>query len=391
MKRYVLILLFMNLFLSAQELEFSGYYENQLFPQEIKGKVKLTDYNKIRLDLFSTVSENVDFSADFIYRTYHGATSFNILDFIPAETVADYSSEMGVVPDSLRYLFEFQNKDENFLDNAYVTIYMDNFNVRVGKQQLTWGSGYTWNPTDIFHDKNMIDPAYEKTGVNALKLEVPFSDEGMITGVIGYADEWKYTTKALKLREVFSGFDLSVSFAEKYESGFDYVTFTSVVERRRSIGLSFSTQLFGLGLWGEGAYNMMDNSQNYGQYLIGLDYTFDNGLYVISEFYRNEKGKRNKNDYQFNDWMRLFGSQGENLGYNYIFLGQSIPLTELWNWSNYGIINLSDGSLMFFPWFDYSLNDNSELNFVGYIPLGKGNTEFGEFGVGGFARIRVYF
>lgn len=43
------------------------------------------------------------------------------------------------------------------------------------------------------------------------------------------------------------------------------------------------------------------------------------------------------------------------------------------------------------PWWDYNLSDNSELIFAGYFPYGKALSEFGEFGWGGFARIRIYF
>ena len=57
--------------------------------------------------------------------------------------------------------------------------------------------------------------------------------------------------------------------------------------------------------------------------------------------------------------MRLLSAQGENLGRDYVFAGESYPLTELLNWSNYLLVNANDGSLVFFPWFEYSLNDNT--------------------------------
>ena len=385
------IFLIFPIIIYGQDLEFSGYFENQLFPQKIKGEIKITDYNKLRLNLFSQISDNVNFSANYIYRTFHGATSYNILDFIPQSTVNSYAQTFGVSPDTLRPMFDVDQKDENFLDNAYVTIYTDNFNIRIGKQQLPWGSGYTWNPTDVFHDKNVIDPTYEKTGVNALKLEIPFSSEGTITGVLSYAENWEKTTKGIKVHQIISNFDLSLSYVEKYQSSTNYYSFAESSEKRNVFGLSFSTSLLGLGFWGEGAYNKMEYSNNYGQYLVGLDYTFETGVYIITEFYRNELGKSDYKNYQFSDWMRLLSAQGENLGRDYLFAGQSYPLTELLNWSNYLLINLNDGSLVFFPWFDYSLNDNTEVNLVGYIPLGKDETEFGEFGAGGFARVRVYF
>ncbi len=87
LKYIFLILLFSCMATFAQEnlslqekLNFSGYYENRFFPQEIKDEFIFLDYNKLRL------------------------------------------------------------------------------NIRVGKQQLPWGTGYAWNPTDIFNAKDILDP-----------------------------------------------------------------------------------------------------------------------------------------------------------------------------------------------------------------------------------------
>ena len=93
----------------------------------------------------------------------------------------------------------------------------------------------------------------------------------------------------------------------------------------------------------------------------------------------------------FNYGTLYFWDEGENLGRDYLFLGERYPIGELWTWANYMVINLKYPSGVFFPWFDYSLGDNTELSFVGYVPFGERETEFGEFGIGGFARIRVYF
>jgi hypothetical protein len=375
----------------GQELEFSGYYENQLTVQELREETYLQDTNKLRLDLSAEVSENVSFTADYVYRTYHGETEFNAFDFIPDSVIADYADEMQVPVDSLRPEFAFEYEDENFLDNAYVTIYLQKATIRVGKQQLPWGSGYTWNPTDVFNEKDILDPTYEKPGVEAYKLEVPFGGEGMLTGILSPGDDWAASTKAAKVKQHFLGFDLSVSFVEKQQNDFDYFTFTESAERRRLYGGDFSGELFGLGVWGEGAYNQMEDRDNYGQYLIGLDYTFESELYVMVEFYRNELGDADKDAYDINDWMRLLDADGENLAQDYVFLGQRYPLTELLNWSNYVMCNINDGSGIFYPWFDYSFNDNTELNLVGLIPWGETDSEFGESGVGGFFRVKIYF
>jgi hypothetical protein len=375
----------------AQDLEFSGHFENQFYPQELNDELILQDYSKLRLDLSAEVSENVSFSGDYIYQIYHGQTKFNAFDFIPERVVQRYAEDMQTPADSLRPQFDFETEDEDFLDNAYVTMYFQYADVRVGKQQLPWGTGYTWNPTDVFNDKNILDPTYEKTGVNALKIEVPFGNEGMLTGILSIDDEWETSTKALKIKQHFFGFDLSGSFVEKNQGGFDYLSFEQTGEQRNLFGGDFSGELLGLGVWGEGAYNQMEESDDFGQYLIGIDYTFASEFYLMGEYYKNELGESNADRYDMNDWMRLLDADGINLGQDYVFVGQRYPITELWNWSNYFLMNLNDESGIVYPWFDYSLNDNTELHFVGLIPFGDKDTEFGAFGYGGFARVRVYF
>ncbi len=376
---------------AGQELEFSGYYENQLTVQELHDETFLQDYNKLRLDLSAQVSENVSFNGDYVYRAFHGETEFNAFDFIPESVIEAYAGEMGVAADSLRPEFAFEYEDENFLDNAYVTLYLQGATVRVGKQQIPWGSGYTWNPTDVFNQKNILDPTYEKTGVEAYKVEVPFGDEGMLTGILSIDADWEASTKAAKVKQHFLGFDLSACFVEKQQDGFDYFSFSETVERRRLYGGDFSGELLGLGFWGEGTYNQMENSDDYGQYLVGFDYTFESELYLMVEYYRNELGETNKDQYDINDWMRLLDADGENLAQDYVFLGQRYPITELLSWSNYLLVNINDGSGIVYPWLDYSFSDNTELNLVGLIPWGEKKTEFGESGLGGFFRIRVYF
>lgn len=386
-----LVLVGLVLVINAYAMEFTGYFENQFYPRELKDEVVLQDYNKLRLDLSAEAGENVTFNGDYIYRIFHGATRLNILDLIPDRVVSEYAVSQGTTVDSLRPLFEIELEDENFLDNAYVTLYFERVNIRIGKQQLPWGTGYTWNPTDIFNVKNALDPTYEKEGVNAFKVELPYAIEGMVTAILGIDENLGSSTKALKGKHHILGFDLSLNFVEKEQGGFDYTTSEELSEKRRLFGVDFSGQLLGLGVWGEGAYNVMEDSEDFGQYLLGADYTLENGLYLMGEYYKNGLGKTEKEHYDFNDWMRLLGDEGENLGKDYLFLGERYPISELWTWANYLVINLNDESGVFFPWFDYSLGDNTELTFVGYLPFGTRGTEFGEFGTGGFARLRVYF
>jgi hypothetical protein len=377
----------------AQELEFSGYFENQFFPQELNGELVLQEYDRLRLDMAADVGENVSFAGDIVYRVFHGKTEYSAFDFMPDWVVEEYATTMGMSVDELRPMFAIQMADEHFLDNAYATFYFSRFNLRIGRQQLPWGAGYNWNPTDLFNDKNLLDPTYEKVGVNAFKLEVPFDEQGMVTGVFGVGGDWEESVKAIRVKEHVRGFDFSATVAEKEEERMDYATFSTMPMRRRLAGGDFSGSLIGLGVWGEGAFNWIEKNDDFEQYLLGVDYTFESGFYLTGEYYRNGLGETDEKRYRFADWMQMLSADGENLGRDYLSVGQSYPIGELWDWSNFLIINLNSGdrSGVFFPWFDYSFGDNTEISLVGYLPFGGNESEFGSFGSGGFARVRVYF
>ncbi len=370
---------------------FYGYYENQLFIQDLKTGTIFQDYNKVRFDLSTEITKKLSFNCNVNIKSYHGKTALNLFDFIPDNVANNYAKEMNSTIEDLRPMFGLTMKNEIILDNAYFSAYTKHANFRIGKQQLPWGTGYAWNPTDLFNDKNLLDPMYEKTGVNAFKTEIPFASEGMVTGLISVGDNWENTTKALKARYYISGFDFSISYAYEEENQINYFTFEEEKYKRQLFGGDVSGSILGVGIWAEGAYNHLKSGKNYKQLLIGADYTFMNGLYLMAEFYHNGLGSKNSSEYTFADWMAMLGAQGENLGKNYIFAGQLLPIGELVNWSNYFMINLNDKSGMIYPWFDFSLNDNVELILVGYVPFGKKGSEFAEYGMGGFGRLRVYF
>jgi hypothetical protein len=68
--------------------------------------------------------------------------------------------------------------DEMYLDNIYLRTSFQLFDFTIGKQPISLGTGYAWNPLDIFNRKDLIDPTYEQAGINALRMEIPVLDGG---------------------------------------------------------------------------------------------------------------------------------------------------------------------------------------------------------------------
>jgi hypothetical protein len=371
------------------QVEFSGYYENQFYPQQTGDEVLLQDYNKLRLDILSDISDEIVLRGDIVFQSYHGARTMNALDFIPVKLVAATLGQP--VPAEMRALFDIRNEDRVFVDNLFLSVYTDFGTLRIGKQQIPWGSGYAWNPTDVFHDKNMLDPLYEKTGVNALNWSIPISLQGYLAVIVSPEQNWRNSTKAVKIKENMAGYDLSLSYAEKSVAETKYLNGMVINRENKIIGADFSGELLGVGIHGEGTYTQNKIDDNYATGLIGIDYTSDAGLFMMSEYYFKGNGIGSAQNYGFSDWMRMLGSSGENLGKEYFYSGMGYPVTELTNASLYLIGNLSDKSIIFMPWLDTSVSDNVELIMAGYFPAGDELTEFGGFGNGGFFRIRAYF
>ena len=119
-----------------------------------------------------------------------------------------------IQPDPILSISEVYSKLKNGTTTRenYSSYYSKHFNLRIGKQQLPWGSGYIWNPTNIFHIKNPLDPTYELTGVNAIKAELLFGQEGMLTGIYSVNNNFKNSVYAIKLKNYLLGFDVSASY-----------------------------------------------------------------------------------------------------------------------------------------------------------------------------------
>ena len=150
--------------------------------------------------------------------------------------------------------------------------------------------------------------------------------------------------------------------------------------------------MFGLGVWGEVAYNDMEITKNFYESVIGFDYTFRSGTYLMSEYYRNTQCKTNYKQYDLNDWMQLIIAEKKAISRDQIYVSINHPITDLINLSCSVITSINDGSFAAIPTLNYSLFENVELFTYLNFYFGKEGKSFAQnLGNGGIARIRVYF
>ena len=396
MKKWITLLVFLLFTLSsliAQEgVEIFGYFESQAMGSEIKNEFLLLYSNKLRVDLKSSFSEKITFAANFDYITFHGKTRWDILDFLAPNVTSQ-------VPQGMESFYVLPFSNRHFLDNAYIKLSFKYFDLTVGKQQISLGTGYVWNPTDVFNINDLFDPTYEQPGHNAVRLDVPLGTMYTLTALFSPEDTWQNSAKLIQLKGRISHFDYSLIAIEKVWRFHDYTQFDSentnfleLPEKRQLLGASTAGELLGLGVWAEYAYNWMESSEDFYELVVGTDYTFDFQTYMMVEYYRNTLGKTDYQQYDLNDWMRLIAMEQKAISRDQIYVFIQHPATDLLNVGLSTIYSISDNSLALVPTLSYSLSDNVEIFAYLNLNFGKEGKVFSKnMGNGGLLRARVYF
>ena len=394
--RCLLILFFFYLNISSltaqDKVELFGYFESQFMGTKLKNDFYQLYTNKLRLDLKSNVSENITIAANFDYITYHGKTKWDVLEFLPESITSKILQEM----ESL-YVLPFSNR--NFLDNAYIKLALKKFDLTFGKQQLSFGTGYVWNPMDVFNIKDILDPTYEQPGHNAVRIDVPLGSVYTLTALFSPEDNLDNSDKLIQFKGRISHFDYSFVAIEKQWRFHDYtkfdqeiMNFSELPEKRQLLGVSTAGELLGVGLWAEYGYNEMERSKDFYELVVGADYTFDFQTYFMTEYYRNTLGKTNHKQYDLDDWMRLLASEQKSISRDQVYVFFQHPITDFIDLGSSGIFCFSDNSFALVPTLNYSFSENLDIMAYLNFNFGEDGTAYSKStGNGGVLRARIYF
>jgi hypothetical protein len=374
------------------DVDLFGYFEPQYMGAVIKNDYIQLQSNKLRVDLAASAFDKVYFAANFDFITYHGKTNWNILDYLPDDVIS-------VIPPEYQdyYVLPFENRI--FLDNAYLKFALKHLDVTIGRQQISLGSGYVWNPTDIFNIKDVLDPTYEQPGHNAIRLDVPIGSRIGFMGLYSVGDNWDASDKIIQFKAGISRFDFEILAAEKIWTFHDYTQFDpetgyylAMPERRQMIGGSLTGELFGPGIWAEYNYSFMETSDDFYELAVGTDYTFEFQTYLLFEYYRNTYAKDNSEDYDFNDWMRFMAAEQKAICRDQVYGLVQHPVTDLIYLGISGIYCISDNSAALIPTLNYAALDNLEILLYFNFYLGREGTAYASnLGNGGMVRARIYF
>ncbi len=358
----------------------NGYWEHQLSVGFSGDKWTQIDYDRFRADLSARAGRSTQASVALIYQLYRGNTGISLNDRLPDE----YQSPL---LDSV--LFELE--DRHYLNHAYITIKPGPFEITTGKQYLTWGAAWVFNPTELFRPKNAFEPTYEREGVGALSLKLPL---GALSDVMAaYVPDGGFETsgKVFRARHHFGGFDISATAAQIHETppSLGVGATEPIPERRYTMGGDVTGELLGLGVWIEGTWSDRGD-RNWVEATVGTNYTLHDGTLLLAEAYYNGRGEWDA-PYPITSWLARLSGDGLTLGRLTVYGSASRRFGELWTVAASSIVNVGDGSAALIPAITYGFAENVDLVMNLVFPLGADGTEWGSGGYGGFIRGRVYF
>ena len=377
--------------IQAQNLDIFGYFEPQYFCFSQKDVFYQTQSNKLRIDLQSYPTDRIEFGANLNLMKYAGKKEYSLLDYLSPELLTDLTEE-----DKENYTFAF--RDTILLDNVYLKMAFEKFDLTIGRQQITYGSGFAWNPTFIYNDKDILDPTYEKPGHNAIRLDVPFSYSTNFMAFYSPGKELDHSICLGRLKTNIDRFDLALCVGylgnqtTLLNSDTELDEYEYIQENRKLYGLDFVGEVLGMGVWFEGAWNSASETDDYYELLGGIDYTMNNGTYLMCEYYYNDLGLTDLQDYTLMDWLQYFSGEYRSLVKNNIFTYIDYPATDLVRLGLSSIVSLNDESAALVPQLTYSIFQDVELILMGNLYIGKTGAMFNkDLGAGGILRLKCFF
>ena len=316
---------------SAKALDIGGYYENDpVFIIKRDGGTIAGDMNRLRLKIDQKYGDNLTFH--FEPRYYFLIKSQN-LPLVGATGL-----------------------DQLTWDRVYLKYYLPILSVTAGKQRIAWGTGYIWNPTDVFNPfvLSFAMKEEEENNVEAVRIEVPITALSGIDGYVQTGKEWNQAKKGIRGKVNVGLFDYSLSYVDLGSGGFQ-------------LGYDSVGELWGVGVRNEIALKSPAEVNSYIQSVWGWDYTLENGVGLNMEYYFNGLGQKNKDNY---DWAV------NRFGMDYLFFGVNKIIDEITQIRGSVIANLDDMSYIFYPQFTRNVSQNVDVSLEALLTGGQLGSEF---------------
>jgi hypothetical protein len=269
------------------------------------------------------------------------------------------------------------------LDRLVLTGRRDWGTLRIGRQALTWGNGFLFNPMDLFNPFSPTDVERDyKIGDDMVTLQgyrgssgeiqllyVPRRDS--VTGDV----EWKQSSAGAKYHIFRGGLELDIMAGYHYD---DYVA---------GLGL---VRYIGNAAWRlDATYTLLSEGSTrhgFASFCTNIDYSWvwwGKNMYGWIEYYYTGLGTSTYEDaWEDHDIMdRISRGERSTLGRSYLDAQFQVELHPLVNFYVTVITNLADPSGVMQPRITWDASQNLQVTAGADVYAGEQDTEFGGFDI----------
>jgi len=268
------------------------------------------------------------------------------------------------------------------IDRLWVDWSKRDWQIRVGRQRINWGTNLVYNPNDLFNTYSFIDFDYE---------ERPGSDAIRVQYYTGFASQVELVAKMDNYQNT-----VIAGYYKFNKWNYDFQLLGGKYYDKAAFGFGWAGDIKGAGFRGE--ITNFYNEDNCNTVVAGIssDYTFKNGLYIHHEFLFNSNGAQKELSFGSGSLGGFFTSSitADKLSpsmFNF-YLGSGYSITPLIRLSLGGLyMPINNGVLFGMPSASISIKENWDLMLLSQIFKFEGSDMISGFGQLFFTRIKWSF
>ena len=249
------------------------------------------------------------------------------------------------------------------VNRLYVRMFLPKVDLTLGKQQINWGTGRAWSPSDIFNPPDALNPDRQRNGVTAALLTIPHGPLAYTSMVL--AEDPKSDDLAMGMR--YHG----------YTDGIDWSVFLATRKQNPILGGDLAMDLAGLGVHSELTYEPDFPYDDGGRllWLMGSDYSWAKGKLVwMGEYLYDSTGAKDPKDYK---WWRPGVLANATLGRHSLFNQLTYAYDDFNSVSVHLLSNLVDDSQALTLSHTSILDTHLQWDIQATYFLGDPGTEYG--------------